>query len=87
MTLSTLLQQTAIRYQAAVESVLADWSPDCGCNRPGLQSHCGECPCLSEFEQLVQEKIHRSAAESGVPTSFDRYDRDLSTVQFPQSPL
>lgn len=68
--ISQLLQQTARRYEAAVRSVLAAWSPECGCDRPGSRLHCEACPSLSVFEHLVEEEIRRlSDSESGLPTA------------------
>jgi len=57
MTLSLLLQRTAARYERAVRSVLDQWRPECGCDRPGSSSRCEACPSLSVFEQRVKTEI------------------------------
>jgi hypothetical protein len=64
---SDLLQRTAARYEAAVQTVLSEWSPECGCGneasskgtRPGTAPCCEACPCLSVFEQRVRDEILR----------------------------
>jgi hypothetical protein len=61
VTLSQLLRRTVARYESAMRGVLADWSPECGCQRPGATPRCEACPCLSKFERLVQEEIARSS--------------------------
>ncbi|HEY9661596.1 MAG TPA: hypothetical protein V6C65_24325 [Allocoleopsis sp.] len=69
MSLSQLLRQTAMRYQAAVQMVLGEWSPECGCHHPGTQPNCEACPCLAEFEQRVRNQIHRKVTQDSRPTS------------------
>lgn len=60
MIVPKLLQRTVARYEAAVQSVLQQWSPPCGCDRPGAEWRCEACPCLAVFEQRVQEQIRCS---------------------------
>ena len=57
MSLAQLLQQTAARYEAAVQQVLQRWRPDCGCLRPGSQPSCNHCPCRIKFIELVRLEI------------------------------
>lgn len=57
MSLPALLRQTAARYQAAVQRVLAGWNPECGCDRPGAYPHCEACPCLGLFEQKIHAEL------------------------------
>jgi hypothetical protein len=59
MNVSALLRQTAARYEAAVQQVLAEWSPECGCQHPGVHPYCLHCPCVSTFENLVQQQINQ----------------------------
>ncbi|MGB3493890.1 MAG: hypothetical protein WBA57_14265 [Elainellaceae cyanobacterium] len=60
MTLSNLLRQTAARYERAVQSVLTQWKPECGCNRPGSGPNCEACPSLPIFQQRVKTEIQES---------------------------
>jgi hypothetical protein len=69
MTINALLLQTAARYEQAVQQVLGEWSPNCGCRRPGANPHCESCPCLEQFEQRIKEKIHLQTARSSSPHS------------------
>jgi len=57
MTLAQLLRKIAFRYNRAVQRVLTNWTPDCGCERPGSQPKCEACPCFPVFENLVREEI------------------------------
>lgn len=66
MSLSELLRQTAARFDQAAQSVLAQWSPECGCIYPGSLPRCKTCPCLSVFEDLIQEKLNPGAAEPSI---------------------
>jgi len=52
-----LLRQTAARYHFAVQTVLAEWEPACGCPRPGSQAECEACPGLALFEQRIRDVI------------------------------
>jgi hypothetical protein len=60
-TLSTLLRTTAQRYQAAAQAVLATWTPECGCVRPGISATCEGCPSLAIFRQRISQKIVEAA--------------------------
>lgn len=53
-----MLQQTAVRYKTAVQTVLEHWDPDCHCHRPGCRP-CPQCPLLQLFEVLVRDEIQR----------------------------
>jgi hypothetical protein len=59
--LSTLLRTTAERYQAAARDVMASWTPECGCVRPGISATCEACPSLAIFRQRVSQKIVEAA--------------------------
>lgn len=66
-----LLQRTAAQYQAAVQSVLKEWQPACGCHRPGAYPQCEACPCLTVFEQLIRQKLQSSLeAENHSPSGI-----------------
>ncbi len=65
MTPTALLRQTAARYQLAVERVLASWSPECGCQRPGARLDCEACSCLLMFEQRIRDEITRQQSSNG----------------------
>ena len=84
MNLPKLLQRTAARFEQATQSVLATWSPDCGCLYPGSLPRCKTCPCSSEFEQRVQAKIHACSIETPCqPDSRCIYE----TAPKPERPL
>jgi hypothetical protein len=53
-----MLQQTAMRYKTAVQTVLEHWTPDCCCHCPGVRP-CPQCPLLQLFEALVRDEIQR----------------------------
>lgn len=57
MNISLLLRQTAARYERAVQAVLSQWQPECGCDRPGSSPRCEACPSLPLFEQRVKTEI------------------------------
>jgi hypothetical protein len=61
MNVSALLRRTALRYEQAVSCVLSEWSPPCGCPRPGRLPTCTTCPSLSLFTSRVGEKIQQLA--------------------------
>lgn len=69
MRLASLLQETAARYRSAVHRVLEDWSPVCGCDRPGSHPTCEACPCLPVFERLLRQKMHEKTIEPGTTPS------------------
>jgi hypothetical protein len=86
MTINALLRQTAARYEQAVQQVLGEWSPACGCRRPGSYPPCESCPCLEQFEHLIKEKIHletaRSSSHSGTESIYENTERiHLSPAQ------
>jgi hypothetical protein len=91
VSLSTLLQQSAARYEAAVQRVLSQWIPDCGCTRPGSAAHCEACPCLSLFEQRVKDEItalHQAHHNDVPPTTLHSvHDNEKNCIYFSQPPL
>lgn len=80
MTLSALLQQTAIRYEAAVQEVLKEWSPECGCSRPGAKPQCEACPSLALFERHVVDKLQQMKHENSQPPSTSSSQPHESTT-------
>lgn len=65
--LPKLLHWTAMQFELAVQAVLEQWSPECGCPRPGQQPQCEACPCLPVFEYRVVTQI-QSMAVGVTPT-------------------
>lgn len=78
MSLAELLRQTAARFDQAALSVLAQWSPECGCIYPGSLPCCKTCPCLSTFEQLIQEKLNPDAADPSISQPDCIYEQTAS---------
>ncbi len=89
MTVAKLLQRTAAQYQAAVQSVLKEWQPECGCERPGTHPRCEVCPCLIVFEQRVRQKLRPSLntehhPASGIHGIYDSSTKPRAWVSTPQ---
>lgn len=59
MMLTELLRTTALRYEAAVNTVMLTFRPECGCQRPGTRPQCESCPCLPVFESLIRQEIQQ----------------------------
>lgn len=84
MKVTQMLQQTAMRYQTVVSTVLEQWAPDCSCRCPGCRP-CPQCPLLQLFEALVRDEIQRSSLTHSSRNSGSLHDSGIHSV--PQSPV